>query len=289
MPDNRGSFRLSSYFSMHYRHSFHAGNFADVFKHVLVIGLLNALSRKDKPWCYLDTHAGAGGYDLGSEDAARTSEWQDGIARLTGLTNAPEPLASLLRLVAADNPNGGLRNYPGSPRYAQLLMRPGDRLILCEKVPAVAEDLKAGFRGIEAVAVHQRDGYEAHALVPPPEKRGLMLIDPPFERPDEFDAVADLLQKSVPRFAGGIFAVWYPLKNRHAAAQFARRVARDCARPILNLTLNTDAPGEGQMRACGLLVVNPPFGFEDQARAVLAFLAPLLAQGPRPTWTAENS
>jgi len=269
---------------MHYRHRFHAGNFADVFKHTLLIGLIDALNRKDKPWCYVDTHAGAGEYDLADEGATRTGEWHDGIGRLVGWQQAPELVAKLLALVATENPDGTLRHYPGSPRIAQALARPGDRLVLCEKVPDVADALKHALRGA-GVAVHVRDGYEAHALLPPVEKRGLTLIDPPFERPDEFDAVAELLKKSVQRFSGGQYAVWYPLKNRHVAGQFVRRVARDCQRPLLDLTLSTDAPGEGQMRACGLLVVNPPFGFEAQAAETLQALTPLLAQGPRPSWT----
>ena len=280
---------------MHYRHSFHAGNFADVFKHVLVIGLLSALSRKDKPWCFVDTHAGSGDHDLGSEVAQRTGEWREGIARLIALSTAPAPLATLLRLVREANPEGGLRHYPGSPRFAQKLARPGDRVLLCEKVPDVADDLKLRFRAFSSVTVHVRDGYEAHALLPPAEKRGLVLIDPPFERPDEFEAIAELIKKSVARFAGGIYAAWYPLKNRHVAAQFVRRVARETGRPTLNIELDNDAEQEEAalgatvikhaMTACGLLVVNPPFGFEEQARETLAFLTPLLAQGPRPTWS----
>lgn len=288
---------------MHYRHSFHAGNFADVFKHVLLVGLLRALSRKGKPWCYLDSHAGAGDYDLGSEIALRTGEWHDGIERLIALTDAPEPLATFLQLVRSANADGGLRNYPGSPRFAQKLARPGDRLVLCEREPAVASELKFGFRAFAQSTVHVRDGYEAYSLLPPTEKRGLLLVDPPFERPDEFDAVASLLQKALARFAGGICAAWYPLKNRHLAAQFARRVARESPRPVLNLSLDTDgateplpretAPGQPPvikhpMTACGLLVVNPPFGFEEQARESLEFMAPLLARGPRPTWSVET-
>lgn len=288
---------------MHYRHSFHAGNFADVFKHVLVVGLIQALSRKDKPWCYVDTHAGAGDYDLGSEVALRTGEWKGGIERLQGLAAAPEPLARFLALVRSANPDDGLRNYPGSPRFVQKLARPGDRLLLCERVPAVAEELRFGFRHFAQTTVHVRDGYEAFSLLPPAEKRGLMLIDPPFERPDEFEAVAELIRKSQARFLGGIYAAWYPIKNRHLAAQFARRVARESARPVLNLVIDTDgaqeperretAPGQPPvikhpMSACGLIVVNPPFGFEEQAREALAFMTPLLAQGPQPSWTVET-
>lgn len=277
---------------MHYRHQYHAGNFADVFKHILLLGLLAALNRKDKPWRFVDTHAGAGDYDLRSTGAMRTEEWRGGIGRLLQLGEAPALVAEFLALVRGENPVGtdGLQIYPGSPRFAQRLARPADRLVLCEKVPEVAEELRAAFRGDERVAIHLRDGYEAHALLPPPEKRGLVLIDPPFERVDEFDAVAECIRRSAARFANGIYAAWYPLKNRHVAARFARRVARETQRPVLNCTLDIgaapveaaprlDAVIKHPMTACGLLVVNPPFGFEEDAREVTAFLARRLAQG----------
>jgi 23S rRNA (adenine2030-N6)-methyltransferase len=284
---------------MHYRHSYHAGNFADVFKHVVLCGLLAALNRKDKPWCYLETHAGAGAYDLAGEGATRTGEWRDGIGRLfpspacgrgvRGEGGRPWPLDQFLDVVRSLNPNGELRHYPGSPLFARALARERDRLVLCEKVPEVFADLKANVpspakreRDRERAAkidLHQRDGYEAAALLPPAEKRGLVLVDPPFERPDEFEAVADLLEKSLGRFAGGIHAVWYPLKNRHAAGRFERRVARACDTPPLRLLLENGAPGEGQMRACAVLVVNAPYGFARDCDAAGRLLAQALAQG----------
>jgi 23S rRNA (adenine2030-N6)-methyltransferase len=284
---------------MHYRHSYHAGNFADVFKHILIVGLLSALNRKDKPWRFVDTHAGAGDYDLRSEGAMRTQEWQGGIGRLLDLQEAPALVAEFLALVRGENAPGagGISLYPGSPRFAHRLARPQDRLVLCEKVPAVADELKAVFRGDERVAVHVRDGYEAHSLLPPPEKRGLILIDPPFERVDEFDAVAECLRKSTERFANGLYAAWYPQKNRHLAAKFARRVTRETRRPVLNCTLEIGtAPVEEvplggvvkhPMTACGLLVVNPPFGFEEAARDAASFLARRLAQGADATALVE--
>jgi 23S rRNA (adenine2030-N6)-methyltransferase len=312
---------------VHYRHSYHAGNFADVFKHVLLVGLFGALNRKDKPWCYLDTHAGAGDYDLGFEGAARTGEWREGIGRLGDAAGAPPMVAEYLRLIAAARSQGNAEHYPGSPQFARALARADDRLVLCEKVPEVAAALKASLRGDRRAAIHLRDGYEAHALVPPPEKRGLMLIDPPFERSDELDAIAELIGKSVDRFAGGIYAAWYPVKNAHLVSRFARRVAKDTAKPVLNLEFDNGAeaddeirfasserpraaypqrrerpevrrqrqpePGAGIVRAidkkimhaCGLLVVNPPFGFDAEAAAALQWLKPRLAQGPRAGFT----
>ena len=274
---------------VHYRHSYHAANFADVFKHVLLVGLLGALNRKDKPWCFLDSHAGAGGYDLGGAGAVRTGEWHDGFGRLNDSSDAPPLVAEYLRLVAAARTQAHADYYPGSPQFARALARPGDRLVLCEKVPAVAAELKQALRGDARAFIHVRDGYEAHALLPLPEKRGLMLIDPPFERTDEFDAIAQLIAKSVPRFAGGIFAAWYPLKNKHLAARFVRQLERETAKPVLNLEYDNGEPAEGQMHACGLAVVNPPFGFRAEALSALHWLRPRLAQGPRATFTITGA
>ena len=286
---------------MHYRHAYHAANFADVFKHVLLTGLLASLSRKDKPWSFVDTHAGAGDYDLGNVAADTTGEWRGGIGALADVdadaAGLPALVAHYLKLVRAANADGGFRFYPGSPRLAQWLARSGtgDRLVLCEKVDEVADELRRAVRGANA-AIHVRDGYEAHALLPPPEKRGLVLIDPPFERGDEFEAVADLIRKSVARFANGVYAAWYPLKNAHVAAKFVQRVARESGRPTVELMIETDAPPRSPdangivkhpMTACGMVVVNPPFGFEQEARDALAFLAPRLALGPKAGWAAN--
>ncbi|TXG95940.1 MAG: 23S rRNA (adenine(2030)-N(6))-methyltransferase RlmJ [Nevskiaceae bacterium] len=267
---------------MHYRHSYHAGNFADVFKHVLLCGLLAALNRKDKPWCALDTHAGAGFYDLSGEGAMRTGEWQDGIGRLAGVQDAPEPLATYLRVVAAGNTPERVRYYPGSPQFLLSLAREQDRVQLCEKVPEVADDLRMNLGRDPRVALHLRDGYEAHALLPPKEKRGLILVDPPFERTDEYAAMAEFTRKAVARFAGGIVALWYPVKNRHAANGFLRRVGREVERPSLAFEIDNGAQAEGQMHACGVLVVNPPFQFEREMQPSLKLLERVLAQGPKP-------
>ncbi|MGH8455808.1 MAG: 23S rRNA (adenine(2030)-N(6))-methyltransferase RlmJ [Stenotrophobium sp.] len=332
---------------MHYRHSYHAGNFADVFKHVLLCGLLNALKRKDKPWCYVDTHAGAGFYDLGSEGAERTGEWRDGVARLMALTQVPEPLATYLDVVRAANAENEGRlpsppaaqaldasassagkstrlpsppaaqaldasassarqamrlTYPGSPAFALAAARENDRLVLCEKVPEVAEDLKAIFARDPRVAVHVRDGYEAHALLPPAEKRGLILVDPPFERTDELDAMAQLAVKSLARFAGGIIAMWYPVKNRHAVNGFLRRMGRELTRPALNFEFDNGAESGAEisasgvekhpLHACGVLVVNPPFRFAQEMEPAFRLIAKELAQGAKPditaTWIREE-
>jgi len=291
---------------MHYRHAFHAANFADVFKHVLLTGLLTALSRKDKPWVYLDTHAGAGAYDLGAEGGGMAEEWRQGIALVddvadTGDLAVPEMVAryrAALRACGFDLA-AGRRRYPGSPQLACSLARPaiGDRLVLCEKIETVAEALRHAMRGAAVTTqVHMRSGYEAWSMLPPPEKRGLLLIDPPFEQAGEFDAIAELATRAVGRFASGVQAIWYPLKDERTCAQFVRRVARETGRPVLDLRIETDAPARSvdangiakrRMTACGLLIVNPPFGFEDEARAALPWIASRLAQGAAAGWSIQ--
>ncbi len=264
---------------MHYQHRYHAGNFADVFKHVLLVGLARALNSKDRPWCYLETHAGAGLYDLQDVAALKSAESAEGISRIWEASSAPPLVQQYLEIVRSMNEGGLLRCYPGSPVLVQHLTRPADRLLLCERVPAVADGLRASVAGDGRVHVHARDGYEALALLPPAEKRGLVLVDPPFERPDEFDACAQFLKQALHRFAGGVFAVWYPYKNRHLTERWLRRVQRETVREALNLTLSVSRATDGEMRSCGLLVVNPPFAFRADAVAALSWLEPRLRQG----------
>lgn len=293
---------------MHYRHAFHAANFADVFKHVLLTGLLSALSKKDKPWVYVDTHAGAGAYELGSSAGGVAEEWRQGIALVDNVRDIadPELPAMVQRYLAALRDYGfdmaaGQMRYPGSPQLACSLARHaiGDRLVLCETVELVADDLRREMRGAAVAAqVHQRSGYEAWVLLPPPEKRGLLLIDPPFEQGGEFNAIAELAVRAVARFANGIQAIWYPLKDERACGQLLRRVARETGKPAIDLRIDTDAPSRSvdangiakrRMTACGLLVVNPPFGFEDAASAALPWLSQRLAQGEAAGWSIKSA
>lgn len=257
---------------MHYRHAFHAGNFADLWKHVILLASLDALSRKPAPWAYLDTHAGAGLYRLGGEAATRTGEWREGIGRLRARADAPQSVARYLQAVAA----AGEGHYPGSPWLAMHAARDGDRLMFCEQQAEVCAALRelAGARA----AVHARDGYGADALLPPAEKRGLVLIDPPFERRDEFAAVADFIARGRRRFAHGVYLAWYPLKHRYEAERMVRRVARDAGKPVLNAMLRVGRPAEGRMRGCGMLLVNPPYGLDETLAAPLQWLATQLAQ-----------
>lgn len=274
---------------MHYRHSFHAGNFADVFKHLVLCALLDALCAKQKPWFFLDTHAGEGRYLLSGESARRTGEYQQGIARLHGRDVGSAALRRLLELAPRAAGGDLARLYPGSPALAYVQARAHDRLAFVERIDEVADRLRDTLVYAEGrreaprptYAIHHRDGYETLGLLPPPEKRGLVLIDPPFERPDEFDAIRDYLRSAVQRFATGMYAVWYPQKRHFDAGRFIRAVAREVPRPALNLSFDTGAASQGQMHACGMVVVNPPFRLDAHLGPAVAELRDALAQGPR--------
>lgn len=258
---------------MNYRHAFHAGNFADCVKHAVLVWLLQALARKPAPFRVLDTHAGIGAYDLSAPEAQRTGEWRDGIARLQA---APAPeLSDYLGLVER------LGLYPGSPVLARALLRADDRLACCELHPQDAATLRRRFRADPQVAVHARDGFEAlGALLPPPERRGLVLIDPPFEAPDEFDRMLAGLRTAHRRFATGILAAWYPIKSR-APSRVLHDAIRDAGpRDAVAVELHLRTPLDpARLNGCGLVVVNPPFGFAPAMRALLPALLAGLSRG----------
>lgn len=257
---------------MNYRHSYHAGNFADVVKHAVLVLLLQALRRKDTPFCYLETHAGVGRYDLAGAAARKTGEWRAGIGRLWGGAT-PAGLADYLALVRGMNPGAGAapRWYPGSPRIARHFLRAGDRMLLLELQPEEAYALAADFAGDTQVKVAEQDGYAGlKAYLPPMEKRGLVLIDPPYEQADEFKRVVDALKTGYGRFATGVFAIWYPIKDRPALARFHRRLVASGIRRILCAELYL-YPDEAPvaLNGCGLIIVNPPWQLDDQLRALL--------------------
>jgi 23S rRNA (adenine2030-N6)-methyltransferase len=247
---------------MNYRHDYHAGNFADCFKHALLIALVDALRQKPAPFCVLDTHAGAGQYDLESDAARRTNEAEGGIRRL--MENHDPELAPFLDLVRR------LGLYPGSPRLMQALLRADDRLICCELLPEAANALRRLFRSDPRVSVHERSGWEAlGSLLPPPEKRGLVLIDPPYEATDEFAALADGLARGYRRFGHGVFAAWYPIKQLAAVRGFLDTMRMLSIRDIVAVELHLREPLDpSRLNGCGLLVINPPYRFETQAAAI---------------------
>ena len=276
---------------MNYRHQFHAGNFADVMKHALLARLVRALQKKEKGFLVLDTHAGRGRYDLAAaatgDSLARKPEWPDGIGRLAARTDLPAALAEYAALVRdfdrrAGNSAATPRFYPGSPSLAQSLARPQERLVFCEKHPAECAALREEFQFSPGVEVREVDGYASlRALLPPTERRALVLIDPPFEAQDEFAQIAAALAEGLRRFASGVFAVWYPLTERARVDDFfaAVRALRPPATLAAELTI-AGPVAPMKMKGCGLLVINPPWQFDREAEALLAFLAPVLAQAP---------
>lgn len=246
---------------MNYRHAFHAGNFADVLKHTVLLALIDALCRKSAPFCFIDTHAGAGRYDLTADEAQKTRESIDGIARL----NQAGPLPPLLqRYVDAVKvqPSGF---YPGSPLLAATLMRAGDSAHLCEIQPDEVARLRRLFDGDPRVHVHARDGYEAlKALLPPRERRGLVLIDPPYEtQDDEFRTIQSALETALQRWPTGIYAIWYPIKLRRTIAPFHRWLTGCGSRRVLaaELLLHPD-DSPLRLNGAGMAVINAPWQFD---------------------------
>jgi len=262
-----------------YRHHFHAGNFADVFKHALLARLLVALTKKDKPLCYLDTHAGIGRYDLRHRWAQKNREFEGGIARLWARGDAPALLAPYLDAVRAENPDGVLGVYPGSPVIAQHLLRANDRLVLCELNEKDKDALRERFARERRAGVHLIDGFQAvRAFLPPRERRGLMLMDPSFDRKGEYARVVEALAEAQRRFATGVCAFWYPLMEPAAVRAFERAVRDSGVPKVLQLELWVHpADWTADLRGCGMLVVNPPFGFEREARVLLPWLVEVMA------------
>jgi 23S rRNA (adenine2030-N6)-methyltransferase len=266
---------------LNYRHAFHAGNYADVLKHALLVQLVRALQRKEKGFAFIDTHAGRGAYDLslGAEGGTRPRqpEWPRGIGSLWDRTDAPAAVQEYLGVVRAyDRSRGNLapapRFYPGSPWIARLLGRGQDRLELWESEQSECAALRSSFEGERRVSIHEADGYGAvRACLPPAERRALVLIDPPYEDPGEWSAVADALGEGLRRFPGGAYAVWYPLTARARATGFIESLSA-LDTPSLAAELVVDPTGEG-MRGCGVVVANPPWRFDDEARSIVDYLA----------------
>jgi len=251
---------------VNYRHAFHAGNFADCMKHALLLAALRALLRKPAPFAVLDTHAGRGAYDLDAPEAIRSGEQAFGVRRLLGLP--PGPLDDWRDAVTA------LGLYPGSPALIHAVLRPQDRLLCCELHADDHAALRARFRGDAQVAVHHRDGWEAlRALTPLPERRGLVLIDPPYEQPGEFERLAAGLALVAGRMRGAVQIGWYPIKHRAPVRAFHAALRAGGVRDIVAAELELREPLDPtRLNGCGLAVVNPPFGWEDDARSLLPAL-----------------
>ncbi len=277
---------------MNYRHAYHAGNFADVVKHAALSRLVEYLKLKDKAFRVVDTHAGIGLYDLSSEEAQKTGEWLDGIGRLLEAKISPDAqalLAPYLEAVKSDNPEGSVEIYPGSPLIVRRLMRPQDRLSAIELHPQDFQRLKSLFAGDFQVRTIELDGWLAlGAHLPPKEKRGLVLVDPPFEQEGEFDRLVDGLLRAHRRWPGGIYALWYPIKDRAAVSQFRAGLKASGIPKILDVAFEVRQPSRDErLDGSGLVVVNPPFVFEKEMRVLLPELKKALAEDSGARWSLE--
>ena len=268
---------------MNYRHAFHAGSFADVLKHAVLVRALLHLHEKTAPFRVIDTHAGAGRYDLRGPEAERTGEWRSGIGKV--FDDPPEGgagdlLDPYLALVRAENSTGALRYYPGSPRIAQTLCRPQDRMIFCEREPEARKALAAVVGRDRRAKVSELDGWTAlKALLPLPERRGLVLVDPPFEAPNEFERIVEGLAEAHRRFGNGTYLLWYAIKEPREVERFCRRIARLGVPKILRLELSVTAPRPAApLAGCGLIAVNPPWTLEGEMRILLPALVARLGR-----------
>ncbi len=276
---------------MNYRHAFHAGNFADVFKHALLARLLLYLCRKETPFRIIDTHAGEGAYDLCGDEAARTGEWRSGIGRLADLADAPHETKALLApYLDCVGPfvDGRPALYPGSPLIAQRFMRANDRAIFCELRKDAFDALSKRFSRDKRVKTIHLDGYTGvGAFAPPAERRGLVLIDPPFERTDEFRALLDAFFNAHRKWPSGVYALWYPVKEPSLGRPFVAELKRTETKRVLRLELCVGGSCE-RLNRTGLIVVNPPYVFEEEARSIVSFLTSRLAQGQGAEFLVET-
>jgi 23S rRNA (adenine2030-N6)-methyltransferase len=268
---------------MNYQHAFHAGNFADVHKHVVLIRILEHLRAKPKAFRVIDSHAGAGRYDLLGPEAARSGEWHDGVERLFNAGRQPSRAKALLEpyldVIAALNASGRLRVYPGSPLIAQARLRQQDRLIACELEPRAAALLKACLRGDRRAKVLALDGWMAvNANVPPRERRGLVLIDPPYEDAADFIRLPGALADAHRKWPTGIYMLWYPIKERDAADALARRLRRLSVPKLLRCEITLGPPrGDSGLIGSGLVVANPPYTLAEELRILLPVLVRLFS------------
>ena len=284
---------------MNYQHAFHAGNFADVHKHIVLTLILEYLRSKPAAFRVIDSHAGAGRYDLSGPEAARSGEWRDGVARLAGAagelrgTDAAALLKIYLDTVGALNAPGELRLYPGSPLIAKARLRPQDRLIACELEPRAAASLKSAMRGDPRVKVLTLDGWTAiKANVPPKERRGLVLVDPPFEDAADFIKLSGALGEAHRKWPTGIYMLWYPIKERDAADALARRLRRLAVPKMLRCEIALGpSRADAGLVGSGLIVVSPPYTLERDLNMLLPVLIRVLSPkaASRLDWLVRES
>jgi 23S rRNA (adenine2030-N6)-methyltransferase len=281
---------------MNYRHVYHAGNFADVVKHAVLTLVIERMKQKDAAFRVVDTHAGTGVYDLGGPEALKTGEWQGGIGRLVGpqAESLPDEVARLLEpylaVVRSLNAPGAPLRYPGSPYIARALLRPQDRLVANELHPQDAIALRAELGRDRLTKVMELDGWTAlKALLPPKERRGIVLVDPPFEKPGEHRRLVEAVREVVKRFATGVLLLWYPIKDAPAVSRFKRDLAALGLEKLIAVELTIRPRDEPTVLAgSGLIILNPPFGLDRQLETLLPFLARRLAVAPGGGWRVER-
>jgi 23S rRNA (adenine2030-N6)-methyltransferase len=265
-----------------YRHAFHAGNHADVLKHFIEVQLLHYLAQKDKPFWYIDTHAGAGCYTLDSGYAMQNAEYESGIARLWNRDDLPAPLREYVALVKRINPDGQMKLYPGSPLVALELLREQDRMRLFELHPTDNEILQENFAGQSAqVLMQEADGFGAlKALLPPPPRRALVLIDPPYEDKQDYQRVPAALREGLKRFANGVYAVWYPQLQRAESRMLPEQLKQLPVKSWLNVSLSVQAPSEDGfgMYGSGMFILNPPWLLHGMLQEVMPYLVKVIGQ-----------
>jgi 23S rRNA (adenine2030-N6)-methyltransferase len=275
-----------------YRHAFHAGNHADVLKHLVLIQLVRYLGQKDKPFWVIDTHAGAGAYDLESAHARKLAEHEGGIGRLWARRDLPAPVAEYVDLVRRFNPGGALRKYPGSPFLALWTMREQDRLRLFELHTSDARLLRGNLEDAgRRVLVEGTDGFAGlRALLPPPPRRALVLIDPSYEEKQDYERVIQALKDALTRFPGGTYAVWYPQLTRLEARELPQRLKRLPAKGWLDATLRVREPARDGfgMHGSGMFVLNPPWTLHDTLAGALPFLAEALREDAGAGFTLDR-
>ncbi len=265
---------------MNYRHAYHAGNHADVLKHLTLSRIFALLAKKEAPYAYLDSHAGIGLYDLSADQASRTGEYLQGIARLWQAADVPPLCDDYLRVVRELNPDGQLRYYPGSPELARQLSREQDRLHCNEKHPEDGQLLKENMHFDRRVAVHLGEGWHVpRALLPTREKRVVLLIDPPFEQADELERCVVALNEAIGRMRQAIVAIWYPIKDSRQLKRFYNQLASSSTPKLLRVELLVHpADDASRLSGSGVVIANPPWGLEEQLRELLPWLAQRLAQ-----------
>ncbi len=269
---------------MNYRHAYHAGNFADVLKHIVLSRIIIHLQRKDKAFRVMDTHAGIGRYDLTSEEAEKTGEWRDGIGRILN-AEIPEDISKLLApylgLMEISANKKLLSFYPGSPLIARKLLRKQDRLSLTELHPSDVEQLRKLFAGDYQVRVNELDGWLAlGGHLPPKEKRGLVLVDPPFEETDEFEKLQQGLAEAHKKWATGTYCLWYPVKHHRTTEDFATNIKQLDIAKTLRVELHIRRPAsDSGLNGCGLIIVNPPYTLYEELSRLMPWLAKLMHQG----------